>query len=58
MKVKNSDPVFHRGEELTRVGHERCGTFQSSPIEIQSTSDDSNLQGKLKKVRVIEGKII
>ena len=33
MQVKNSDPISHRGEELTRAGYERWGTFQSSPIE-------------------------
>ena len=32
--------------------------IQSKEYEIQSTPDNSNLQGKQKKVRVIEGKIV
>ena len=47
---------------LKDYNHEPKPLFQQLNIfniyQIQSTPDNSNLQGKLKKVRVIEGKII
>ena len=67
--ILDSDYEFIAGTwipDSTRKNFRDCGfhyvqakiSWISNPDYMQSTPDNSNLQGKQKKVRVIEGKIL